>query len=361
MMKNRSDFVKRSFTVIGLLILVLIIASCAGFTGADNDVVSPPSVPEVASPIEKKEITISMVGDMTFVKSVDTIMKKNGDGFILEGYGPYMKKSHIVLGNLETSISKRGKAIEKKEYTFRSRPEVVKVLKDNNFSAVSIANNHILDYGMEAYLDTLDNLKKHGLLYAGGGRNKEEAEKGVIIEKDGIKVGFLAFSKVIYSVDWYAKNTRPGIVGAYKVQEPGFVKTIKEMRKNCDVLVVSVHWGAEGSDQIRDEEKYIGHSMIDAGADIIMGHHPHVVQGIEIYKEKPIFYSFGNFIFYNFRSPLSNQTMMATVTVDDKGNVSKVDIVPGKIINGKPTPMEGVEREKFIKYFNGLNINYYAD
>lgn len=307
---------------------------------------------------EKKEATISMVGDMTFVKSVDTNIKKYGEGYILEGYGPYMKKSDIVLGNLETSVSLRGKAMENKEYTFRSSPAALKALKDNNFTAVSIANNHVLDYGRDAFSDTLNNLDKVGILYAGGGRNKKEANAGVIIEKNGITVGFLAFSKVIPKVDWYATNIRSGIIGSYKVHEKKFVALIKEIKKNCDVLVVSVHWGKEYATAIRDEEKYIGHSMIDAGADVIMGHHPHVVQGLEIYKDKPIFYSLGNFIFYGFKNKLCNKTIMAEFKVNKKAEITNISIMPGNIINGRPIPMEGSEKEEFLKYFNKLSINY---
>ncbi|WP_372999416.1 CapA family protein [Lutispora sp.] len=349
---------KRLLMVLYLLMFVFILASCTGFAEVDDREAIPGEETSTEEPGEKKTIIISMVGDMLFHGTVDSYMKKYGDGYVLEGYGPLMKESDIVLGNLETSISKRGVPMEGKEYTFRGRPDVLKILKDNNFSAVSIANNHVLDFGIDAFLDTLDNLKKYELLYAGGGRNKEEAVKGTIIEKKDIKVGFLAFTKVVPVVEWYAGKNKPGIIGAYKVHEKEFVKTIQEMKKNCDVLVVSVHWGQEGTTTIRDEEKYIAHSMIDAGADIIMGHHTHVVQGIEIYKDKPIFYSLGNFIFTTSRIDINNKTIMANVEVDMEGNISDIHVIPGTIVNGKPTPMEGIERDNFIKYLNGLNVNY---
>lgn len=349
---------KRLQMALFLLMFVFMISSCTGLAEVDDGEAVQGEETRFEEPDDKKKITISMVGDMLFYGTVDSYMKKHGDGFVLEGYGPLMKKSDIVLGNLETSISHRGKPMEDKQYTFRGRPEVLKILKENNFSAVSIANNHVLDFGVDAFLDTLDNLEKYELLYAGGGRNREEADKGTIIEKKGIKVGFLAFTKVVPVVDWYAGKNKPGIVGAYRVHEQEFIKTIQEMKKNCDVLVVSVHWGKEGTTTIRDEEKYISRSMIDAGADIIMGHHPHVVQGIEIYKDKPIFYSLGNFIFTKSKIDISNKTIMASVEVDQEGNISDIHVIPGTIVNGKPTPMEGIERDNFIKYLNGLNVNY---
>lgn len=349
---------KRSLVFLCLLVFICTAVSCAGFAGADEDSDVLPQDRETELVEEKREVTISMVGDIIFYGSVEASMQKYGDAFILEGYGHLMKESDIVLGNLETCMSKRGKPMEDKQFTFRGRPDALKVLKDNNFSAVSIANNHVLDFGRDAFLDTLDNLEKHGLLYAGGGRNRQEANEGIIIEKNGIKIGFLAFTKVVPVVEWYAGKNKPGIVGAYKVHEEQFVEAIQQIKKNCDVLVVSVHWGKEASTEIRDEEKYIGHSMIDAGADIIMGHHPHVVQGIEIYKGKPIFYSLGNFIFTKSKLDICNKTIMATVTVDDKGNVSDIKVVPGIINSGKPTPMDSAEREVFIRYLNSLNVNY---
>jgi poly-gamma-glutamate synthesis protein (capsule biosynthesis protein) len=359
-MNSRGDFVKRLLTVLCLLTLILVVASCAGFAEVDENQITeiPEEEIEPQSIEERKEVTISMVGDIIFYGSVESYMKKYGDHYLLESYGPLMKKSDIVLGNLETSISKRGVPVEDKQYTFRGKPEALKTLKNNNFTAVSIANNHVLDYGVEAFLDTLNYLEKYELLYAGGGRNKEEALKGILIEKNGIKVGFLAFTKVVPLVEWYAGKNKPGIIGAYMVHEKEFVKAIKDMKQNCDVLVVSVHWGKESSTVIREEEQYIGRRMIDAGADIIMGHHPHVVQGIEIYKGKPIFYSLGNFIFTKSRNDLNNKTIMANVTVDKEGNIIDINIIPGNINNGKPTPMEGAEKDSFIKHLNKMNVNY---
>jgi len=362
-MNSRGDFVNRLFKMLYLLMLIIVVSSCSDFAETDEDDIVEISQEEIEPQKieERQEITISMVGDMIFHGSVESYMKKHGEDFILEAYGPLMKESDIVLGNLETCISNRGEPMEDKEYTFRGKPEALKILKDNNFTAVSIANNHVLDFGTEAFLDTMKHLEKNGLLFAGGGRNKEEALKGAVVEKNGIRVGFLAFTKVVPSVEWYAGKNKPGIVGAYKIHEKEFVKAIQDIKQVCDVLVVSVHWGQESSIVIREEEQYIARCMIDAGADIIMGHHPHVVQGIEIYKNKPIFYSLGNFIFTKSRIDLNNKTIMANVTVDKEGNIIDINVIPGNIINGKPTPMQDAERDSFISYLNALCVNYVID
>lgn len=320
-----------------------------------NEVVN---IPITEEPVEIPEkITISLVGDMMFDGSVGWVANSKGEDYLFEGYTEYFKESDIVFGNLETAISHRGKPMEDKEYTFRSSPRIAAALKRHNFTAVSIANNHVLDYGYEAFDDTLKNLRDNGILYAGGGENKEEAQKGVFIEKNGIKVGFIAFSRVVPVVDWYAGSKKPGIIGAYKVHEAEVLELLEQLKTQCDVLVVSVHWGKEHVLEAREQEIEAARKMIDAGADIIMGHHPHVVQGIEMYNGKPIFYSLGNFIFSTSRSNISNKTIMAKVVVNSKREVESVQVVPGIITGGRPLPMDEKQETEFKEHLDRYNIN----
>lgn len=317
------------------------------------------SIPVSEEPVEIPEkITISLVGDMMFAGSVGRVVNLKGEDYLFEGYSKHFKESDIVLGNLETAISHRGMPMEDKEYTFRSSPKMAAALKRHNFTAVSIANNHVLDYGYEAFDDTLKNLEDNGILYAGGGKNKEEAQKGIFIEKNGIKVGFIAFSRVVPVVDWYAGSKKPGIIGAYKVHEAEVLELLENLKTQCDILVVSVHWGKEHVLEAREQEMETARKMIDAGADIIMGHHPHVVQGIEMYNGKPIFYSLGNFIFSTSRLNISNKTVMAKVAVNSKGEVESVRVVPGTITEGRPLPMDEKQAAEFMEHLDRFNINF---
>lgn len=306
---------------------------------------------------EQKELVLSFVGDIMFDKTVADFIKSKGEDYIFQGYGDYFQCSDIVFANLETSLSYRGQPDLNKDYTFRSSPKIVSFLKKNNFTALSIANNHALDYGSAAFTDTMKIMKENGISYGGGGFTKKEALEGVVIEKKGMKIGFIAFTRVTPSVDWYAGAKKPGIIGAYKVHEAEVLKAVKDLKPRCDIMVVSLHWGKEGSTVIRKQETELAHKLIDSGADIIMGHHPHVVQGLELYKDKLIIYSLGNFIFTTSYRELNNKTIMATARYDQNGRLKSVEAVPGIIKWGRPVPMDPAEGEKFIDYLNKMNIN----
>ncbi len=302
-------------------------------------------------------ITITVAGDMMFDKHVGALIEKEGGAVVFEDYAGHLKSSDFVFGNLETALSERGIPVEGKAYTFRSSPEIAGLLKENNFTAVSIANNHILDYGTAAFTDTLQHLKAAGVFYGGGGYTREEAEAGVVIEKKDLRVGFLAFSSVIPNVAWYARENRPGILGAYRIQEAAYTESIRKLKEKCDLVVVSVHWGKEGSTEVRMQEMETAHKMVDAGADVVMGHHPHVVQGVELYKGKPIFYSLGNFVFTQSRSALSNRMLVASLRYDSEKKLAGIDLVPGIIMGGKPVRMDVEQKRILIAELNRLSKN----
>lgn len=306
---------------------------------------------------EKEELVLSFVGDMMFDRSVAAFIRSEGEDYIFQGYEKYFKGSDIVFGNLETALSHRGEPVKDKEYTFRSNPELAAYLKKYNFKVLSIANNHILDYGTDAFSDTLKIMKENGISYGGGGYDKKEAMEGIVLEKKGLKIGFIAFTRVTPSVDWYAGAKKPGIIGAYKVHEESVLEAVNNLRPRCDLLVISLHWGKEVSTIIRKEETELAHKLIDSGADVIMGHHPHVVQGMELYKGKPIFYSLGNFFFTTSKAQICNQTIMATVRYDENGELKSVEAIPGIIQYGRPVPMEEGPKKQFIEQLNKMNIN----
>lgn len=282
------------------------------------------------------DVKISLVGDMLFDKEVRRVMEKRGAEFIFSGYKEYMEKSDVLFGNLETPLTDKGIAHKDKQYVFRSKPEIADYLKKNNFTAVSIANNHILDYGEVGLLDTINYLKKSKVGYAGSGKDKEEAETPYIVEKKGLKIGFLAFTKVVPEIEWYAELNKPGVLGAYKKDEKERLRLIKTTKEKCDILIVSIHWGKEAVLEIREEDISFAHDMVDAGVDVVMGSHPHIVQQCEIYKEKPIFYSLGNFIFTNSISNERNKTVMAQVTFGRNRKVLEVKKINGEIRNCRP-------------------------
>jgi poly-gamma-glutamate capsule biosynthesis protein CapA/YwtB (metallophosphatase superfamily) len=354
---------KRLAALFAIVLLILFLGCSRADSQQDNlkstqENAQSSSVKEtVQQKDDQEELVLSFVGDMMFDKSVAGFIKSKGEDYVFEGYGKHFESSDIVFGNLETALSSKGQPIKEKEFTFRSSPKLALYLKKYNFTALSIANNHILDFGPSALTDTMNVLKENDISYGGGGYNKQEALNGVVIEKKGLRIGFIAFTRVTPSVDWYAGAKRPGIIGAYKAHEVEVLEAVKNLNEKCDLLVVSLHWGKEGSIAVRKEETELAHKLVDSGADVIVGHHPHVVQGIEMYNDRPIFYSLGNFIFTTSHTGICNKTIMATVRYDNKGVLKSVKAVPGTIKWGRPVPMEETEKQEFIDCLNKMNIN----
>lgn len=297
-------------------------------------------------------IVISLVGDILMDGSVANQIAAYGEDYPWEIVREYFIEDSLTIGNLETSITTGGLKWEDKQFNFRSHPKNLSAMKSAGVDMVSLANNHSVDYGYEGLLDTLRNLEQNDILYAGAGRNRDDAIKGAITEINSTKVGFLAYSRVVPDVRWYATTNRPGIVGAYDVHIPEVLRRIKELKEEVDILVLSIHWGVELSTEPREEETRLAKMAIDEGADIIMGHHPHVLQGVEIYKGKPIFYSLGNFVFGS-KNDLTSDTMIAQISITDK-EIATIRIVPLKIEGGRPIKKQE-ELSSGIDYINNLS------
>lgn len=148
---------------------------------------------------------------------------------------------------------------------------------------MTLANNHAMDYGTDALLDTCDTLDKVGIRRVGAGKNLDEAKAPVILEAQGKKIGFLGASRVIPVASWNATSTKPGMLTTYDPKI--LVDEIKKLREQCDYLVVYVHWGIERSERPEDYQRSLGKQYIDAGADVVIGSHPHVLQGWNIIRE----------------------------------------------------------------------------
>lgn len=218
---------------------------------------------------------------------------------ILGGISPElieeMNAADIMMLNNEFAYSTRGIEAQDKSYTFRADPERVGILKEMGVDIVSLANNHALDFGMDALLDTFSTLEDAGINYVGAGNNLERATSPVFYTLGGKKIAFLAASRVVFAMDWYASETSPGMIGTY---DPSLIlDSIREAEAGSDFVVIYLHWGVERTDYPVEYQKELAMQYIDAGADAVIGCHPHVMQGLEFYKGKPIAYSLGNYWF----------------------------------------------------------------
>jgi hypothetical protein len=238
------------------------------------------------------KLSIYAVGDISFFgKDCD----KPSDHIIssIEGI---LKEADLVIGNLESPLINEGTPILNK-CTLRGNVEWGKVLKKMNVQLVSLANNHIMDYGPEGLFSTMNTLKAEGIDFVGAGYNQIEACAPRFITVKGIRIALIGRSSVIVSSPCYAQLDS---VGAAFLDTDETIRTIIKSKENCDLVVVLIHWGLEEYSYPTPNQVELARNFIDAGADIILGHHPHVIQGVQKIGTGAVAYSLGNFLFNDF-------------------------------------------------------------
>lgn len=307
---------KKRIKIIIILLTVLIIVFIVGIFYNQNSQIkgavenNKNIIPQI---VENPKTTLFFVGDIMMTRGVKSSVDKNfgGDYSKLFENIPELKNADILFGNLEGDVSLTGNNVGSK-YSFRMDPSILPVLKTAGFDILSFANNHVGDWNMSAFKDTLSRLKEIGILKTGVGENKEDAIIPIIIEKNGTKFGFLGFSDV--GPNWIeAKVDTAGILLA---SDPNLGEIIKNAKTKCDVLIVSFHWGEEYKLIHNTRQENLAHTAIDNGADMIIGHHPHVIEDMGEYNSKPIIYSLGNFIFDQYFSKDTIRGMLFSATFD---------------------------------------------
>ena len=296
-------------------------------------------------------VRMVFAGDILLSDHVLNAYEKSGSlsGVLDPGFQSVIHESDIFMANQEFPFSNRGTAAEDKQFTFRLPPERVRIFQELGLDLVTLANNHALDFGMDALLDTCDTLDQAGIYHVGAGRNLEEACKPVIITEKGESIGFLGASRVIPVGSWNASASKPGMLTTY---DPSLLlEQIDHLKETCDYVVVYVHWGIEKKDRPEEYQRSLGKQYIDAGADLVIGSHPHVLQGIEYYKGKPIFYSLGNFVF----GSSIPKTML--VQAEFQGENLSLRLLPG-ISSGGYTRMltDSGEMTQFYQYLESISF-----
>ncbi len=321
---NTSLFWKRfSIGAIGLLALVAIIVNISPIQKKlfPHSLYNTESVSVETQEI--KPVRIIFTGDIMLDRGVKSSVIKNynGDYSKLFEQVTWFKNADIVFGNLEGPVSDIGNNVGS-EYSFRMDPKILNVLKNVGFSVVSFANNHVGDWNTAAFIDTLRRLEESSFVTVGAGKNSIDSEQVRIVEKNGMKIGFLGFSDV--GPNWMvAKKDYPGILLASNPRRSEIISTAKSQ---VDFLIVSYHWGDEYT-PFNDRQKTLAETSIDAGADLIIGHHPHVVQDYSTYKDKLIFYSLGNFIFDQSFSPETQRGLIVDLTINPDGTYQNIELL----------------------------------
>lgn len=276
-----------------------------------------------AAPEEEKSGTavISFAGDTTQSDVFAEATSWRSMAYPFEDVAHIFGGADLAFVNLETCVSDRGESEKKEGFGFQTPPEYLQVYTEAGIDIVSCANNHVRDYGMDALGDTFSNLTEHGIDYIGAGNEISEAEKLVTYDVNGIKIGFTALNMINMDPTWYARDDRAGINCVDFADCADYLNLISEYDKKCDVLIVSAHWGVEYTNEITEEQEQFAHLLCDNGADIILGHHSHVLQPIESYNGSMVFYSLGNFLFYKMDDN-AGKTAIFEIVIDENGFVS---------------------------------------
>jgi poly-gamma-glutamate capsule biosynthesis protein CapA/YwtB (metallophosphatase superfamily) len=273
------------------------------------------------------ELTIAAVGDLMLGGRAEPFLREFGPDYPFADVMPILSKADVVVGNLESSISTRGIAVENKKFTLRAGPVAAQALTTAGIRVVTLANNHSMDFGPLALRDTLTVLDENNILHTGAGMDLDEARAPAFLKVRGRTIAFLAYS-LTFPLEFFASAGRPGTAPGYE----DFVKAdIEKARPLADLVVVSFHWGAELMTAAKDYQIDLGRKAIDWGADLVLGHHPHVPQELEVYQGRVIAYSLGNFVFGS-ESDRTNAGILLLLTFQGKG-LSRVEAVPLDVNN----------------------------
>lgn len=327
--------------VIGLVVVIYLIYLLPN--AASSNVVSNPKL------VKSQDVKISIMGDVMLGSTVGSVARKRGVGYLMSGISPILKADDLSICNLESAVTDGGTAANKK-YVFRASPSIIPGLKNSGIEAVSIANNHSYDYGKNAFLQTLSVLHRAGLTVVGGGITSDDAFTVRQIQTKQGSIGLIAASTVIPAAYWAANKHHPGIADAHNTNR--LIKEIKSATKNTDILIIFFHWGIESNSMPNALQRGLARKCIDAGADMVVGTHPHVLQGFEYYRGKFIAYSMGNFVFYNQR----RDSLMLQASVY-QGKLQSVKVIPCEIMRYKPIIASPTVASRIIRKLRKLSFH----
>ena len=282
---------------LGLLLLMLV-GSVINFAGE-----------KITSPA-----TLIFVGDIMLSRGVGRIMEKKNDWqYPFLEIKDNLAEADLLVGNLEGPISSRGVKVGS-IYSFRADPRAVLGLTGAGFDILSLANNHIWDYGRDAFGETLDILRNNRIDYIGAGIDYTEAHQPLVRAVRGTKIAFLAYTDLV-PVGITRETAKPAVAFLDLKQ---IILDIEQAKNLADLVAVSFHWGNEYETKHNQQQEVMAHAVIDAGADLVIGHHPHVAQEVEKYKDGYIAYSLGNFIFDQNFSKDTRTGLIFKVKIKDK-------------------------------------------
>lgn len=317
------------------LVLLVIFAVWATIFNPSSSVVNVDS---------KENVSIAVTGDVMFARNMESVLSMDSSPFA--GVSDVISNVDLLLINFENAATTSENAV-KDDVPLKCSPSYVPLARANNLTVAALANNHAFDYGVQGMRDTVDNLKKANITPFGAGNSEQEAHAPVVEEVNGRKITILNymdsenFAEYSQEVIPMAKGSNPG----YSAYSSADAKKQIEEHNDSDLIIAYMHYGNEYSTSPNADQKRMSHELIDYGADVVIGSHPHVPQGIEMYNGKPIFYSLGNFIF----DQSNEETHVAYfVKMDISGDQGTCTVYPIHISGFLPQHMEPAEGKSLL-------------
>lgn len=304
-------------------------------------------------------ITLSFAGDVSLAdnwKIAPKYDERGGiNGILSDDMLDIMTNSSLMVVNSEFTVSNRGNPIPNKLYTFRAKPERLAIYKEMGVDLVTLANNHVYDYGKEAFLDMLDAFKEYKIPNIGAGHNLNEAMEPYYFIINGYKFAFVSASRAEkYRLTPGATENSAGIFLCY--DPTNMINLIKDLREENDYIISIIHFGKEDSHELEKEQVSSAKAYIDAGSDMVIGHHAHTLQGVEIYNDKPIIYNLGNFLF----NQATVETALFQAILDNNGTFT-YKMLPALQKDCFTDIASGNLKKKIINDLNSWSINAYID
>lgn len=268
-----------------------------------------------------------------------------------------MKTADVFMLNNEFTFTNRGTPTQGKQFTFRAKPENVSLLQEIGVDVVSVANNHIYDYGEVSLLDTLDTLKSAGIAYTGAGENLKEAMKPIYLIANGMKIGIISATQIERNGTPDTKEATQTNAGVLRCMDTAnLLQVIAQMKERCDYIILYIHWGTESQEQIDWLQEEQAPIYAEAGVDLIIGDHPHCLQKMDNVLGVPVIYSLGNFW---FNSKTQNSCVIEVILKEKR--LQSFRFMPCKQEGSRTRLLEGAEKQGVLNYMRGISPNVMID
>jgi poly-gamma-glutamate capsule biosynthesis protein CapA/YwtB (metallophosphatase superfamily) len=276
-------------------------------------------------------VTLTAVGDVQLGRGVARAMARHGVDYPLAKVNDRLRRADLALFNLECALSQDGTPIAKR-YSFKGDPAAANGLARAGLDVAVLANNHSVDCGRDRLAETIEALRRHGIAAVGAGEDAATAAAPLIVMRNGLRIAILARSFVLPDRVVYREDAPT--VAMYDPET--MLEEVRAARRQADVVIVSLHWGIEYAREPQESQRRIAHALVDAGAALVIGHHPHTPQPVERYRNGLIAYSLGNFVF-DPAGEKGRHGLLLTCTLTRAG-VQSYAVTPVKITNTQPRP-----------------------